>query len=146
MDESGQPLGGVTVSLLRSDSSLAKLTVTGKDGFFDFPEARADNILKFSMVGYSTTYLELSQIAELHTIVLKGYVKTLNFVTVQAKKPLYQYLPDRTILNIDAAPSNAGNTLLELLQKIPDLSVGSDGSITLNGKRGVVENPKERNY
>ncbi len=45
---------------------------------------------------------------------------------------------DRTVINVDASPTNAGATVLEVLEKSPGISVDKDGNISLKGKQGVV--------
>jgi outer membrane receptor protein involved in Fe transport len=59
-------------------------------------------------------------------------------VTVTAKKPFIEARPDKTIVNVDASPTSAGATVLELLEKSPGITVDNDGNISLRGKAGVI--------
>src|SRR5205085_2108408 len=52
--------------------------------------------------------------------------------------PLIENKIDRTVVNVDAAPTNAGATALEVLEKSPGISVDNDGNISLKGKQGVI--------
>jgi iron complex outermembrane receptor protein len=62
----------------------------------------------------------------------------MNEVVVQSKKPFIETKIDKTIVNVDASPSSAGATAMDILEKSPGVSVSSDGAISLRGKAGVV--------
>jgi hypothetical protein len=65
----------------------------------------------------------------------KGVLKT---ITVTGRKKFIQQLPDKTIVNVDAAISNAGATLIEVLEKLPGITIDRDGNISLKGRQGVL--------
>ena len=65
-------------------------------------------------------------------------VALLQEVTVKAKKPLIQIFPDKTVVNVDAAVTNTGATVLEVLEKSPGISLDRNGNISLKGKSGVL--------
>jgi hypothetical protein len=67
-------------------------------------------------------------------------VKTsvLTEVTVRGKKPFIQLLHDKTVVNVDAAVTNTGATLLEVLEKSPGITIDRNGNIALKGKQGVL--------
>lgn len=140
IDESGKQLSGVSVHLLKkADSSIIKLTATVADGSFHIQLPSEPVLLKLTAVGYHPLLQEIATVnggAAIFT--LRKATQNLNAVTVRATRPLFQFLPDKTIVNIDAAPSNAGNSLFDVLQKIPDVQVDQDGNISINGKRGAV--------
>lgn len=62
----------------------------------------------------------------------------LSEVTVTGKKPLVQVLPDKTVINVDAAVTNTGASLMEVLEKSPGITVDRNGNISLKGKQGVL--------
>ncbi|MBO9571998.1 MAG: TonB-dependent receptor plug domain-containing protein, partial [Chitinophagaceae bacterium] len=62
----------------------------------------------------------------------------LKEVTVQGKKPAFQILPDKTIVNVDASVSNTGTTVLEVLEKSPGVTFDRNGNISLKGRQGVM--------
>jgi len=62
----------------------------------------------------------------------------LQDVTVTARKPLIQILPDKTVVNVEAGITNAGATVLEVLEKSPGITVDRDGNISMKGKPGVM--------
>jgi outer membrane receptor protein involved in Fe transport len=63
---------------------------------------------------------------------------TLGQVTVVGKRPLIENKIDKTVVNVDASPTNAGLTALEVLEKSPGVMVDNDGNVSLKGKQGVV--------
>jgi len=71
-------------------------------------------------------------------LVVSEQVKDMGGVTVTAKKPFIEARPDKTIVNVDASPTSAGATVLELLEKSPGITVDNDGNISLRGKAGVI--------
>ncbi len=68
----------------------------------------------------------------------KDSAKTLSAVTITAKRPLIEQKADRTIVNVEAAITNAGSNALEILEKSPGITVDKDGIINLKGKEGVL--------
>jgi outer membrane receptor protein involved in Fe transport len=133
------PLAAVTVSLLKStDSSLVKMAITDKDGHYEFVPVAPDNyLLMATSVGYTPAYLAASA-GEQPEIQLLPTATDMSGVTVQAKRPLVETRIDKMVVNVDASPSNAGATALELLEKSPGISVDRDGNISLKGKQGVI--------
>jgi iron complex outermembrane receptor protein len=62
----------------------------------------------------------------------------LKEVKVIAKKRMIEQKIDKTVINVDAAISNAGTTALDVLEKSPGVLVDKDGNISLKGKQGVM--------
>ena len=65
-------------------------------------------------------------------------VHKLKEVVVSSKKPMIEQKIDRTVINVDASPSNAGSNVIEVLEKSPGVSVDKDGNISLKGKQSVL--------
>lgn len=65
-------------------------------------------------------------------------VHQLKQVVVSSKKPLYEVKIDRTVVNVDASPSNVGTNVIEVLEKAPGVNVDKDGNISLKGKQAVL--------
>src|SRR4030095_4102113 len=72
----------------------------------------------------------------LPALLITEQAKDLAGVTVTAKKPFIETKIDKTIVNVDASPSSAGATALEVLEKSPGITVDNDGNISLKGKQG----------
>lgn len=65
-------------------------------------------------------------------------VHQLKQVVVSSKKPLFEVKIDKTVVNVDAAASNAGANVIEVLEKSPGVYVDKDGNISLKGKSSVL--------
>lgn len=139
-------IDAASVSLLRAkDSSLVKVAVTDKDGNFSFENVKDGNYLVLATsVGHSKSYSSQFSIgadklsAQVGVLQLILSEKALKEVSVTAKKPLIERKLDRTIVNVEASITSAGNTALEVLEKAPGVSVDKDGNISLKGKSGVI--------
>ncbi|RYY31363.1 MAG: TonB-dependent receptor, partial [Chitinophagaceae bacterium] len=75
---------------------------------------------------------------QITTLALTERAQALGQVTVVSRRPLVEARLDKMVVNVDASPSNAGATALELLEKSPGVSVDKDGNISLKGKQGVT--------
>lgn len=72
------------------------------------------------------------------SILSSDSVHQLKQVVVSSKKPIYEVKIDRTIVNVEASPSNVGANVIEVLEKAPGVSVDKDGKISLKGKQAVL--------
>jgi len=139
-------VSGATVLALSKDSSLLKTYISGKNGEVEMEKLPvAAEILKISMVGFTDLFFQIpstvnqnSQTLTTFKIFLERKNEEMKEIVVQAKKPLLEQKIDRTLLNVDAAPGNAGNSIVEVLEKAPGVSVDKDGNISLKGKQAVL--------
>ncbi len=141
-----KPIEAATVSLLKAkDSSLVKMSLSGKTGNFEIEKlVEGKYLVSVTIVGFTKYYseaFELNNANQLYTvkpIELVSSSKALKDVTVTAKKPFVEQKLDRTLINVDASPTNAGLTAMDVLEKSPGISVDKDGNISLKGKQGVM--------
>jgi len=139
-------IDAASVSLLNAkDSGLVKTAVTDKNGNFSFENLKDGNyLIMATSVGHSKSYSKSFSLSPAHDAVALEVLqilpvsKNLQEVSVSSKKPLIERKLDRTIVNVDASITNAGNTALEVLEKSPGITVDKDGNISLKGKSGVV--------
>ncbi len=142
----GEPKELASISLIGvSDTSVLKMGVTDKSGQFELRSIPFGTYrIVISAVGFEKTItraFDLTATQPKYTIEkldLKLAPKTLQNVTVSSKKQMIEQTLDKTIINIDASPTNAGLTALEVLEKSPGISVDKDGNISLKGKAGVM--------
>ena len=95
------------------------------------------------MIGYIDHYLSITDSKNTNVttpiiIQLEALPVSMKAIVVQAKKPLVEMKADRLVVNVDAAPGNAGNNVLEVLEKAPGVAVDKDGNISLKGKQAVL--------
>jgi outer membrane receptor protein involved in Fe transport len=146
LDYSGKQVEAASVSLLNAkDSSLVKIGAADKQGLFSFESLPEGNYLvTASAVGFGKKYSEVLEISAskkevtLKSLALDPKSTALGNVTVTAKKPLVEQKIDRTVVNVEAAVTNAGASALEILEKSPGITVDKDGNISLKGKQGVM--------
>jgi len=135
-----------TVSLLNvKDSSIVKTAVTDNLGDFEMPVTRDGKFLvSVQAIGYNVYYSEsfdINTANPVHTfknIALTAQSQQLGTVTVSTKKPFVEQKIDKTIVNVDASPTNTGLSALDVLEKSPGITVDKDGNVSLRGKQGVV--------
>ena len=146
IDGNTKTIESATITLLKAkDSAVAKMSVADKTGKFEFENvAEGKYMVSISAIGHEKGFSETIEInaanteVTLKTIELKPQAKAIAGVTVTSKKPFIEQKPGKTVLNVDASPTNTGLNALELLEKSPGVSVDNDGNISLKGKQGVL--------
>lgn len=141
-----KPLESATIQLLKAENkALVKAAITDKAGNFAFEKiAEGKYIISISAVGFAKKMSDAVEITaakpdvSVAAIELNGQSRSMEGVTVTAQKPFIEQKLDRTVVNVEASPSNAGATALEVLEKSPGVSVDNDGNISLKGKQGVI--------
>ena len=146
-DAKGQTLEAATITLFRSaDSSKVRTTTSDKAGRFVFDRIPVGKyLLSVSSVGYSTAWsqpIDNSRPDATLTIppiiLASAVVVDLREATVVGRKPFIEQKPDRTIINVDASPTNAGSTAMDVLEKSPGVTLDKDDNISLKGKQNVL--------
>jgi outer membrane receptor protein involved in Fe transport len=141
-----KPIEAATVSLLKAkDSSLIKIAVADKAGAYRFDRIQYGNYLvQAEAVGYEKGVSKIFEINNskpsfaANEIKLATTSKVLKDVTVSTQRPLIENKIDKTVVNVDASPTNTGLSALEVLEKSPGVTVDNNGNITLKGKQGVI--------
>lgn len=139
-DEQHKPISGATVQLLLTDS-IVKMAITDTAGMAVFNGVNpAAYHLSVSHKAYTTLHTAALQLPALQPLqfMLQHSSKTLEDITVTNKKPPLQIDKGKMILNVDAAVTNIGSTVLEVLEKSPGVMVDKNGGISLQGKAGVL--------
>lgn len=145
-DLQNEPVPGATVRLVNvADSTLVVGELTSSSGKFAFKNlANSSYRLQVTSVGnteYRTGMITIDDqhpIINLPVFILSPSKTTLKEVTVVAKRPMIEQDIDKTIVNVDAMIGSAGSNTLEVLEKTPGVTIGTDGEISLNGKTGVL--------
>ena len=144
VQSSGKPVEAATVSIFKSDSTKLNQKISDKNGVFQIENLKGGSyfvsIQSVGHEGYFSPVILLDEkhpVADLQTINLLETSK-LNDVVVTAKKQYIEQKIDKTVINIDASPTNTGLSAYEVLEKTPGVTVDKDGNISLKGKQGVV--------
>ncbi len=136
------PIIKATVSLLKKDSSIVGIEFTdaaGKTTFNSLPPA--EYILKVTNISFKTIVKNIDLSAKSmveETFTMQPMVGSLQNVSVTTKKQAIQFLPDKTVVNVEASITSAGATVMDVLEKSPRITVNKDGSIIMKGKPSVM--------
>ena len=143
-DQNKAPIANATVLLLhQKDSSLKKGATSNLLGEYFFMDLPAGNyLLLYSHTGmadqYSKTFSLVSQSIEMDVVQLLPAGKKLTAVTVTAKRPLFEQKIDRMVVNVQSSITNAGSTVLEVLERSPGVTVNREsGAISMMGRQGI---------
>lgn len=144
--EKQQPASGATVELLRaSDSAVLQSLTADSAGTLKLSNLPPGNyVCRISYAGHLTQYIQVSNSStgqeepQSLFVTLKTAGQTLANVNITAHKPPVQQLPDRIVIQVDAGITNAGSTVLDVLEKSPGIMVDRAGGIALKGRTGVL--------
>jgi iron complex outermembrane receptor protein len=145
-DDDKKPIEAATISLLHAgDSSRVRQTVTDKAGRYAFDRIlEGKYLISASSVGHNIRYSAPFEISaarssiSVGSLTLEAASKSLKEVSVVGKRPFIEQKADRMVVNVDASPSNAGSTALEVLERSPGVTLDKDDNISLKGKQGVT--------
>ncbi|TFF36855.1 TonB-dependent receptor [Mucilaginibacter psychrotolerans] len=143
-----KPLSYVTVAISDiADNAPIKSSLSKDDGSFEFTGLAAKAYrLSLISVGYKTKAIELKgAIIDLGRLLLSPSSSQLNEVTVTAAKPLMKQEVDRLSYDVLADPESKTLTALDMIRKVPLLSVDANDAIKLRGSGNykILLNGKE---
>ncbi len=133
-----------TVFVLRAkDSSIVRSGISDKEGIFMLEDITDGTYLvSVEAIGYKKLYSEVFIVAagttDLRTLILTTAETNTNAVTVTSRKPFIEQKIDKTVINVEASPTNTGLSALELLEKSPGVTIDNNNNISLKGKQGVI--------
>lgn len=144
LDSSKTDFPFVSIALLNAaDSSNVKGTISDENGAYEFSNLKSGNYrLKFFAVGYAQTYSEILWVDSLSAIQvpdisLENKGVSLNEVSVTSIKKTVEFKNGMTVLNVENSIMAAGNTVLDVLKRIPGVTVDNKNNISISGKQGV---------
>ncbi|MES2760661.1 MAG: outer membrane beta-barrel protein [Bacteroidota bacterium] len=143
-DSTNAPVSYCAMALLNAkDSSLVKGNVTDENGKFTFQKiAIGTYLIKFSNVSYKTSWSNTFTVDSLSQLTLAPQVlKTeginLKEVSIAVAKPIIEFKKGIVVMNIENNIISGGNTVFELLKRIPGVTVDAQNNISVNGRGGV---------
>lgn len=134
-----QALGYVTVALQDAKTQAqVKATLAADNGTFEIkaPSGKKYQVV-FAFMGYKNKVVTITDSladTNLGTIVLSPANKQLNAVEVTAVKPLMTREVDRISYNVLADPESKALSALDMMRKVPLLSVDANDNIKLKGQ------------
>jgi iron complex outermembrane receptor protein len=125
------------------DSNLVKGNISDSAGFFIFENLKSGNyFIKINSVGFKATATASFTIDSISQIILPAQIlKTegvnLNEVSITSYKPAIEFKKGMVVMNVENDLLARGNTVLELLKRIPGIIVDAQNNITINGIGGA---------
>ncbi|OGX85256.1 hypothetical protein BEN47_02610 [Hymenobacter lapidarius] len=140
----GAPIEYATVTLHRAaDSAVVKTEFSDGQGAFRLEAASGRYLVSAAQVGFERYWSPVLALpAEGLTLgVLKltaSQATALREVTVKSRKPQFERLADRTIVNVADSPLSAGATTLDVLGRSPGVTLDAGDNLSLRGRQGVL--------
>ncbi|HTF81998.1 MAG TPA: outer membrane beta-barrel protein, partial [Cytophagales bacterium] len=126
------------------DSIQIATTLTDEEGNYKFES------LKSGTYQLSAYYVEFNEFLVKHVILATdstSAVVDFNFevivsqeeeVIITSQKSVVRQDPDKMVVNVESTLSNSGLTGVDVLRKMPGISVDRDGKVTMKGRSGVM--------
>ena len=133
-----QPMGFVTVTLQdpRSGKAIRKVVTRPDGGFLLEAPPGSPYSLVLSFVGYAARTISLGNATadiDAGTIMLVKAITQLQEAAVSAMRPVVRREIDRLTYDVQADPESVSLSALEMMRKIPLLTVDANDNILLNG-------------
>lgn len=139
LSHEGEPYATIRVYLKSEPKEPVKLAASDLDGKFqaDLPSAN-EYIIYITSIGKKTvsrtfTTTDEQKMADLGTLYTSEDSEVLEGVEVVAQKPLVKAEIDKISYSIEDDPDSKTNTTLEMLRKVPLVTVDAEDNIQVNG-------------
>jgi len=159
---SHKPVEFVTLTLKNEAKQPVKSTLTKTGGGFSFEKlVPGKYLLVLISVGYNTKQIAVNlpdngnKVTDLGAIAFSPNTKQLKAVSITADKPIISQEADRLVYDLQADPESKVYSVLEMMRKVPMLSLDGDDNILLKGNANykilingkpssmVARNPKD---
>ena len=139
LSNEGEPYATIRISLSDNPTKPVRLAVTTDNGKFNEKlNSPGRYIISFSSVGKNTvqrdfTLSEQVKAVDLGTILISEATEMLKGVEVVAQKPLVKAEVDKVTYSIEDDPDSKTNSTLEMLRKVPLVTIDGEDNIKVNG-------------
>ena len=139
LSKESEPYATIRISFSKNPDKPVQLAITSDNGKFNEKLKEPGNyIILFSSVGKkpvqrSFTLTEKAPTADLGTILISEATEMLKGVEVVAQKPLVKAEIDKVTYSIEDDPDSKTNSTLEMLRKVPLVTVDGEDKIQVNG-------------
>ncbi|OGX88936.1 hypothetical protein BEN48_07950 [Hymenobacter glacialis] len=140
----GAPIEYATITLHRAaDSAVVKTEFSDGQGGFRIEAASGRYLVSAAQVGFERYWSPVLALpAEGLTLgaikLTASQATALKEVKVKGRKPQFERLADRTIVNVADSPLSAGATTLDVLGRSPGVTLGAGDNLSLRGRQGVL--------
>ena len=135
----GEPYATIRIALTENPQKPVRLAVTADNGKFNEKLSQPGSyVISFSSVGKNSvqrnfTLTEKAPNADLGTILISESAEMLKGVEVVAQKPLVKAEIDKVTYSMEDDPDSKTNSTLEMLRKVPLVTVDGEDNIQVNG-------------
>ena len=139
LSNEGEPYATIRISLSESPTKPVRLAVTSDNGKFNEKlNSPGRYIISFSSVGKNTVQREFTlseqvKAVDLGRILMSEATEMLKGVEVVAQKPLVKAEMDKVTYSMEDDPDAKTNSTLEMLRKVPLVTVDGEDNIQVNG-------------
>lgn len=139
-NETKKPIEFVSVSALGKDSSIILGTVTDEQGKFQVKsEAGKIGVFRFQFMGYeSFDFKPGDKGGNLPAIYLTASVSTFEEITVSGERKTQTVQIDKQIFDTKQFQNAANGTGLDLISRLPSVTVNVEGEILLRGSASFL--------
>lgn len=126
-----------------SDSTSGQTIITNEKGQFEFSGLDSGTYyVSVTAISFNPSIsnrftISIDTTIVLDTIRLNTSSVVLQNVTVEGYRQPVENKLDKIVVNINASPTNAGATALDILGRAPGVVVDNQGNVSLKGKAGV---------
>ncbi|RZL46150.1 MAG: TonB-dependent receptor, partial [Pedobacter sp.] len=136
LDSLTQKPGEYFTVALKKDSTILKTVISDELGKFSFSTIKEGKYtLILGSIGYQSKQISI-QVAndvDLGKVNMKPQGNDLNEVSITASKPIIKQEPDRIVYDTQADPESKVLSVLDMMRKVPLLSVDADDNVKLKG-------------
>ena len=138
----GEQYATMKITSQTDSTSTAALAVSEADGSFNMTLKKAGsyrlyvNAMGKLPIVRNFVVSDSKPVAALDTLYIKEASHVLGAVEIVAQKPLVKADIDKITYDIEEDPDSKTNNILEMLRKVPMVTVDGDGNIKVNGSSG----------
>ena len=133
--DGGKDVGYVTVAAMRDSVCAAANCADGNGRFALTVDSAATYRMQFSMLGYRTRTIEVNveSATDMGDIAMEEG-EQLDGVEIVVQKPLVTHTAEKLTYEVENDPQSATSTLEQILRKVPQLSIDTEGKVLINGE------------
>lgn len=140
LTQEGEPYATIKIAKKSAPAKAIKMAVTGANGKFQevLNAGTGEYVITISSIGKATivrnfTLKSSPKVIDLGTLYSSEADNVLKGVEVVAQKPLVKVDVDKIEYNIEDDPDSKSNSILEMLRKVPLVTVDGEDNVQVNG-------------
>lgn len=137
MSQKGEPYVTVSLSLAEAEQTPLAATVTDLDGKFEVVAKKdGDYVVRIASIGKKTITRNIKcngETINLGKLMISEDTQAIEGIDVVAQKPLVKVSADELEYSVEDDPDSKINTVLDMLKKVPLVTVDGQDNITVNG-------------